>query len=197
MTNHGLAVPAARICIALAAITTPSTVELRAAYECRQEAMAGVWAEELDAEMVEREGMDIFPPPGPFSFIGILELDETGAAIQDRHTNSSADGPARPDLLRFFDVRLTVNPDCTGKRVLSLRHDLPSDHPFLTVFGLSGGDVVIEMDVVCADGQQECWGTPTIPAYQIGNWRMRRVEPGSSLLAGRLERIMRRLGLVP
>jgi hypothetical protein len=173
--------------------TTPA---LMAQFECKQELMAGAWAIQNSVTSLEREGVDIFPTPGPFSFVGLVVFDPTGRVTIERHTNSTPSGVARPDLTLFFDGRFTVNPDCTGRLAYTLR-DLPSDHPFVSQFGLNPGQVVIDLDTVCANGQRECWAVPTVPSFQIGIATLKKIDPFDERLHAKVDRVLRRLGLIP
>jgi hypothetical protein len=157
--------------------------------------MAGAWAETMSVTSLEREGLDIFPAPGPFSFVGRAVFDAEGKAITVSHTNISPDGVARPELTDFFDGKVTIQPDCTGTTVYTLRHDLPADHPFYTVFGLEGGQVIIAGDFVCAHGQQECTGVTTVPSFQVGVITWRRIAPAVDKIKEKVDRLLGRFGL--
>jgi len=183
------------VCVRLAAglLFLGLTPPLKAEFTCKQKLMAGSWADTLSVTSLERQGLDIFPQPGPFSFVGLVVLDESGKGIVNRHTNNSPSGVARPDLLQFFDLQVTVKPDCTGRWFYTLRN-LPPSHPFVSQFGLKPGQVVIDLDIVCANGQSECWGVPTVPSFQVGTATLKRMDPLPQSLKARIDALMRWLG---
>ena len=49
---------------------------LKAEFECKQELWAGAWVQHAELWILEREGRNIFPPPGPFSAAGTFVFDE-------------------------------------------------------------------------------------------------------------------------
>lgn len=178
---------------------------LHAEFECRQELMAGTWVHQSDLWILEREGMDAFPPAGPYSTVGVQVFDEQGRASVARQTASTAAGFSRANFLSAFDVRVTVNPDCTGRWIFTLRNDLPAGHPLISQLGFQPGQVVFDLDMVCSNAQQECSSTFTNPAGVFtGIGTMRRIETFNALLESKMDSltakinaIMQRLGLVP
>lgn len=159
--------------------------KLQAEFECKQELMAGAWANRASGFRLARDGVDIFDPPGPYVISGLVVFDETGRTSVVRNTAGSPAGPRRGNPTQVFDMQVNINPDCTGRWFWALRNDLPADHPLITVFGLQPGEVVLDIDLVCVNGQQECWGTPTVPAFQVGLATFKRIEPNK--LAEELE----------
>lgn len=161
--------------------------KLKAEFECNQELFAGTWVHHAELSILEREGTDIFPPPGPFSEVGIFAWDEQGKGIVSRQTNSTSTGIGRANFINLFDIQNTINPDCTGRSLWTFRDDVRTDHPLVVVFGLQGGQTVFDFDLVCANGQRECWMTFTEPpAILIGIVKMKRVDPFDQQLAAEL-----------
>lgn len=173
-----------------------ATLPLRAEFECRLDLMAGAWVHHAELFIQEREGIDPFPPPGTFSEVGIVVFDERGKATVGRQTNSTTTGVSRFDAIPINDIQITINPDCTGTLVFRLR-DLPPEHPLIAMFGYQPGQVVFDNDLVCADGQMECWATFTQPtAIFTGISTLKRVEAFNAELDVKLDSLSARIDAI-
>ena len=102
-----------------------------------------------------------------------------------RQTNSTTGSVSRPNFVRVFDIQNTINPDCTGRSLWNLA-DLRADHPLIQA-GFQSGQTVFDFDLVCANGQRECWMTFTDPqSILIGIVKMKRVDRFDQQLAAEL-----------
>lgn len=181
----------------LATLSAMATQSLFASeFACSQEAMAGAWASSFESVNLERDGINIFPPPGPFVFAGLAVVDEGGSVLVERRTNTSVAGSEQVDSTQLFDSEILINEDCTGQWTFRVGN-LPADHPLVVQFGLVPGEIKIQADLVCFNGQRECVFVSAIPEFQVGLGRLQRIAPYDDKLQRRTGRMMRTLGLVP
>jgi hypothetical protein len=180
----------------LAAATAPG---LKAEFECKQELMAGAWVGYADKlQLLGLEGSPAEALAGHFSVAGIYVFDEQGRATTAFQTNTTVLFASRDDFLARnrpggpLEVQFTVNADCTGQFIFTNR---------------ASGVPVFELTAVCANGQRECYaswvqsfGNTTPPDFN-GIVTLKRVdsplETKVDALSANINRIMRRLGMIP
>ena len=183
---------------ALLLLLSAVTPTLQAEFECKQELMTGAWVSSCDLFGQGRN------PPGPWSTVSLLVFDELGFATTAIQTSTTTETPSGGDswssFLDRFEVRLTVNPDCTGRQTF---HNAVPGHP-------NQGKLVWALDAVCANGQRDCYSTftetpppgNTDPISIIGVCTMKKVEPGDhqlemkiNALSKKMDAVMRRMGI--
>ncbi len=178
-----------RICGCLPAVVTflglTAAPKLQAEFECKQELMAGGWI-----AYGNLFGQGIFPP-GPWSAVSLTVFDEQGfatTAIQTNTTSLTPNDVEAEDFLESFDVQFTINPDCTGKYT----------------FTVPAGPLIFELDVVCGNGQRECYATftetpppgNTDPVGIIGVWTLKKVDAFDQQLEAKVDALAAELSFV-